>query len=119
MITKLSKIEQLRALLSKIMMYGSIAIVLIGITLHWRNQEVVNLAEFTTQYAFDRTAFLSSLRAGNSYGILTLGIILLMCIPVMRVLLYIVEFAINKNRLYFCISLFISVILATSIYLGS
>lgn len=114
----ISKLEHFRILLSKIFMYAAIIIVLFGMFLHVKQGVNVPLQEFTSQYAWHPKDFWQELTRGSSYAILMLGILILMVIPAMRLLLYVVEFALKKNRLYLGISLSIVLIILCSFLLG-
>lgn len=100
------------------MMYTAIVIAVIGLAIQMIHPQAISLAEFSDKYKFDIAIFLQQIASGNSYGILTLAVIVLMCIPIMRIVLYVVEFGLQRNKLYFMISLLICIILGTSIFLG-
>lgn len=114
-----SKIEQIRSTISKVLMYGAILLVSIGIMMHIGQNKIIDLYHFSNQFAFEWHSFTDQLYQLDSNAISMLGLLLLMCIPITKILLYAIEFALIKNRLYLGISLLIIGILIVSIVIGT
>ncbi|RFZ94913.1 DUF1634 domain-containing protein [Mucilaginibacter conchicola] len=54
----------------------------------------------------------------NAAGIIQLGVLLLIATPVLRIVFSLVGFALEKDRLYVCITLLVLAVIMTSIFGG-
>ena len=61
---------------------------------------------------------LLAVRQGNAYGVIMLGLLILLVTPVLRVAVSIVAFLLEHDRLYALITLLVLLLLLTGIVLG-
>ena len=118
--------EQLELVISYILIIGvigSVAIEILGILSYYYSNWNLNIV-FQPEYAlkgadffsYARTIFLESLQLRwEPFQILGLGMVLLMITPYMRVAASVIYFGLVKNLKYLFITLFVLVVLTTSL----
>jgi uncharacterized membrane protein len=96
------------------------AVVLVGGVLYLREHgdKPVNYRTFTGESVALRHPgqLLHLLAAGNAAAIVQLGILLLIATPVARVLFAVIAFAMERDRLYVCISLVVLAVLLFGLF---
>jgi uncharacterized membrane protein len=118
--------EQLESVISYILIIGiigSVAIETLGILTYYysnRNLNIVFQPEYALKgadfFSYARTIFLESLQwRWTPFQILGLGMVLLMITPYMRVAASVIYFGLVKNLKYLFITLFVLVVLTTSL----
>lgn len=111
-------IAALGAKVSKILMYTAIVITALGMILYAFEAHETNFSVFTNEYRFQFQVWLAQLTALQGYAIMTLGVLLLMLIPVLRVFFFLLDFIFKKNVLYVIISSLIMLVILLSFWFG-
>ena len=114
--------DNLQLLIGKVLRYGvwlSAALTSIGLLLLLiKPIQPIDEGFSSIPTRFHLANFFRELSKGESYAIITLGIMVLLLTPVLRVLFAIIGYLKEKDRLYFFISLIVLLILVASFLLG-
>lgn len=115
--------QQLRQFLAKflkISVWSSLVIALIGLTLFFIQKPSLDpdYSQFKAE-GFSFSEFFQHLFQGEGIAVMTLGIICLILTPVMRVLVAMMGYYREKDRLYTLIAAFVLLIIIFSSFLGA
>jgi uncharacterized membrane protein YfcA/uncharacterized membrane protein len=112
---RMSLVRQTELIISYVLrggVYISAAVILVGVILFYTRPHP---AEADLTYPHNLNAILPALGAGSPVAIITLGLLILLATPVIRVAVSIVAFAVERDWLYVCITLVVLTLLLTSI----
>lgn len=112
-----SKVELLGVMVSKWLKYCAIVVTLAGMVLFTLEHHQADYAVFSPVFAFRLPLFWADLMQLKGYGVMTLGILLLISIPIVKVIFYLADFLLRKNTLYVVISAIILCVFFTSMLL--
>lgn len=103
------------------MMYVSIAITVLGLMMYLLGDAHIqpNYSVFTDGAKFTISGFFAELEKLSPTAIMTLGIMVLMFIPFVRVLTAFIEYVISKNTRYIIYTAIIIVVIICSVFLGA
>ncbi|OJU76386.1 MAG: hypothetical protein BGO09_15780 [Bacteroidetes bacterium 47-18] len=113
-----SKVEILGVTVSRWLKYAAIIVTLAGMILYTTEQHPADYAAFSPAFAFSFPAFLDDLSHLRGYGVMTLGLLLLISIPIVKVIFYLADFLLKKNTLYIVICCIILGVFLTSMLLS-
>jgi uncharacterized membrane protein len=109
------KMEWVISLLLRIGVISSAALVLAGgiLYLHQHGNVFPHYQTFQGEPSYLRTlgGILGSAMSLDSRGIIQLGLVLLVLTPVARVVFSVAAFAMQRDRLYVCVTLFVLIVL--------
>jgi uncharacterized membrane protein len=105
----------------RIGVYTSLGIVAIGLLLYLVQQRgsVTDYGTFSMAEGVSAADVWHKLCAGEPKSIITIGVLLLMVTPIVRIIIALLGFWLEKDRLYVMIALIILIIIAGSMYLGA
>lgn len=116
--------KELQSLIGNLLRWGvfiSMAIVIAGVVLFLIQQgrSHMDFSVFDNSKAFDLKLFFAALSSFESEAIITLGIVLLILTPVLRIVFSIIGFALEKDNMYVLISSIVLLIIIASIFIGA
>src|SRR5690606_10341048 len=76
---------------SKALMYSAVVVTLTGMAVYAFESHHADYSVFTREYAFSFQHFIADLTQLKGYGIMSLGILLLVAIPFVKVLFFLIE----------------------------
>lgn len=112
-----SKVELLGVRVSKWLKYCAILVTLAGMVRYTLEHHPSDYAVFSPVFAFRFTTFWADLQQLKGYGVMTLGMLLLISIPIVKVVFYLADFLVKKNTLYVVISCIILGVFIASMFL--
>ncbi len=119
---QMSLVRQAELIISHVLRGGvllSAAVILVGVALYY-SQPQPGGAAATLTYPHSLGAVIPSLASGSPEGIITLGLLILLATPVIRVAVSIIAFALEHDWMYVGItSLVLALLLASILVLGS
>jgi uncharacterized membrane protein len=99
-----SKITTWNTLIIKVVLYSAVVLIGIGMVVYAFEQHQEDYSVFKPNYAFSLSSLWASLQQLEGYGIMSLGIVLLVMIPFVKILGILSLFIAQKNILYITIS---------------
>ena len=118
----MSLVRQAELVISYVLRGGvllSAAVIAIGVVMYYLRPRAISGAGFLT-YPHSLSAILPALLAGTPEGVITLGLLILLATPVLRVAVSIIAFALERDWRYVVITVIVlGLLLASILALGS
>lgn len=115
---RVSLVRQAEVAISNVLRGGvllSAAVILIGVILYYTQPHTNHLGRATPAYPHALSQIIPALLTGSPQGIITLGLLILLATPVLRVAVSIVAFALERDWLYVGVTVVVLALLLISI----